>query len=115
MRDEGVADGGRVGGVADDDGGAGESGGGNQGGELGGGADEDGDGVVVGEEGGEEARAQVAGCAEEEDFHGFCFMGLAWRCGGGWGGGECGARWRIVERWWWACSCACLFMSLAAS
>ena len=64
-----VFDGGGVCGVAGYDCGGGEHGRGDQGAEFGLGADEDDDGVAVGEEGGEEAGPEIAGGAEEEDFH----------------------------------------------
>lgn len=48
--------------------------GGHGGGEFGCGAHVGDDLVVVGEEGGDEAGADVAGCAEEEDFHVDCLV-----------------------------------------
>ncbi len=44
--------------------------------EFGRGPDEGDDGVVVGEEGGDEAETEVAGGADEEYFHGWWVVGL---------------------------------------
>lgn len=49
-----------------------------QGLQFGWGADVGDDGVVVSEEGWEEAGAEVSGCAEEEDFHVCEWRGVGW-------------------------------------
>lgn len=71
--EDGALDGGGVRGVALHDEDLFVKGCGQEGLEFGGRAHVGDDGVVVGEEGGDEARADVACCAEEEDFH-FCLF-----------------------------------------
>lgn len=70
MACEGVSDCGGIGRVAGDDDDASKEVGWKDGFQFGFGPEIDDDLVLVGEEGREEAGTDVAGCAEEEDFHG---------------------------------------------